>query len=95
MLRRIDRSPRISQLLRQVSSTFASRLGLPMLIGTGLIIVSGVCFLLTIPLLVIAESANAAWLLLCVPILVLHVGLFLGFLGFMLATPLGAEYRGK
>ncbi|PJF44172.1 MAG: hypothetical protein CUN55_05310 [Phototrophicales bacterium] len=95
MLRRIDRSPRISQLLRRVSSTFAARLGLPMLIATGLILLSGACFALTIPLLIIAEQVKAVWLLVCVPILLLHLGLFLGFLGFMLATPLGAEYHGK
>ncbi len=95
MLRRIDRSPQISQLLRQVSSTFASRLGVPMLVGTGLIILSGGCFLVIIPLLVIAEGANAAWLLVCLPLGLLYIGLFLGFLGFMLATPLGAEYRGR
>lgn len=95
MLRQIDRSPRISELLRNLSSGLASRLGLPMLVGTVLILVSGLCFTLTVPLLVLIENANAAWLMLCIPLGILHLGLFLGFLGFMLATPLGAEYRGR
>lgn len=95
MLRRLDRNPTISRFLREISSFFAARIGAPMLVGTVMIVVSALCFGLMIPVLAMSDgiSMNLIWL--CFPLGILHIGLFSGFLGFMLAAPLGADYRSE
>ncbi|NDJ87425.1 MAG: hypothetical protein GYB66_16225 [Chloroflexi bacterium] len=93
MLRRIDRSKRLSRFLKWISPVLAQRRGMPMLVGTAIVILSGLCFAVVIPALVISDEVSAALLWICLPLGLLYVGLFVGFLGFMLATPLGEAYR--
>ena len=95
MLRRLDRNSTISRFLRQLSSGLAARIGVPMLIGTVLIVVSAISFAIIIPLLAMSEGISGQLIWLCLPLGILHIGLFLGFLGFMLAAPLGADYRSE
>lgn len=93
MLKKFDQSPRISQFLRSISTAMAKQRGLPMLLGTGLLILSGLCFALVIPALVISDNLPTPALWLCLPLALFYMGVIIGFIGFMLATPLGEEYR--
>lgn len=93
MLQFIDRNRRISRILRELSTALAARRGLPMLVGTILIVLSGLCFGAVLPMLVMSDEVASVWLWLCLPLGILHLGLFVGFLGFMLAEPLGTGYR--
>lgn len=93
MSRQLDASPRISRFLRWLSTTLAKYRGLPMLLGTILVVMSCVGFGLVLPVLVSAEKIDSALLWLCIPLGVLHLGIFLGFLGFMLSAPLGEAFR--
>lgn len=95
MLKKLDQSPRISQFLRSISTAMAKQRGLPMLVGTGFLIVSGLCFAVIIPALVISDNLPAPALWLCLPLALFYVGVIIGFIGFMLATPLGEEYRSQ
>lgn len=95
MFKKLDRSKYIAEFLPRLSSALAVRIGVPMLIGTVMIVVSAVCFVVVLPALVLTDSLPGAVLWLCLPLGILHLGLFLGFLAFMLATPLGAEYPGE
>ncbi len=93
MLRKLDASPRISQFLRWFSTAMARQRGLPMLLGIGLVIVSGVCFGGMIPALVASNRMPDSYLWLCLPLGLLHLGIAAGFTGFMLSAPLGEDYR--
>jgi hypothetical protein len=95
MLRWIDRNPVLSRFLRDISSALAARIGVPMLVGTIMIVLSGLCFAVVLPGLALADEISGALVWLCLPLGILHIGLFLGFLGFMLAAPLGADYRSE
>lgn len=95
MLRRLDRNQFLSRFLRDISAALAARIGVPMLVGTVLIVSSGLCFAVVIPMLAVTEAVSGMLLWLCLPLGLLHLGLFLGFLGFMLAAPLGANYRSE
>lgn len=93
MLKKFDQSPQISQFLRTISTAMAKRRGLPMLMGTLFLIASGLCFAVVIPALVISDNLPTPALWLCLPLALFYVGVIIGFIGFMLATPLGEEYR--
>lgn len=93
MLKRLDESGRLSRLLEVFSTALSSRRGLPMLVGFSFIIISFFCMALLLPLLVIADRIPSIWLWLCLPFGLLYAGILLGFLGFMLATPLGEGYQ--
>lgn len=92
-MRFIDRSPAIARLLNFTSTMLAVQRGLPMLAGTVLVVVSGIATGIVIPVIISSEGLSSIWYLLCVPALILHLGVFVGFLGFMLAEPLGRGYR--
>jgi hypothetical protein len=77
----------------RLSSALATRRGMPLLTGTVLIIVSFFCFGAVVVGLVVSDHAASAWLLMCLPLFILHVAIFAGFTGAMLATPLGEGYR--
>jgi hypothetical protein len=93
MLRRIDSSERLSNWLAQLSASSARLRGLPLLIGSGLLLLSFLGFALVILSLVASETASSSWLWLCVPIGLLHLALLIFFAGVMLAVPLGEGYR--
>jgi len=93
MLRRIDSSKRLSIWLAQLSASSARLRGLPLLIGTGFLLLSLLSFGLVIVSLVISENASSSWLWLCLPVAFLHFALLIFFAGVMLAVPLGEGYR--
>ncbi len=93
MFGRLDSSTRISRFLEWVSTAMARQRGLPMLIGFVLVILSGFCFGMTMLALVLTDRIASIWLWFCPPLFLLHLGIIVGFLGFMLATPLGEEHR--
>ena len=80
-MRRLDRSENISRLITWLSHGLASRRGLPVLT--------------TIILTIIALVLNVLWVLSddkvfgIAGMLILHIGVFTGFLGVLLAEPLG------
>jgi len=88
----LDKSPRVGKLLAGLSTFLANQRGLPMLVGTVLTVVSAIVSLIVMVIIVSSPAVNAIWLLLCLPIGLLHLAVFIGFLGFMLATPLGQGY---
>jgi hypothetical protein len=93
MLRPLDSSPRISRFLRWISTAMAKHRGLPMMVGTGLVIFSALVFGVVIPVLVASNRLDSTVLWLCLPLALLHLGIFVGFLGFMLSAPLGEAHR--
>jgi ABC-type polysaccharide/polyol phosphate export permease len=93
MLRRIDSSERLSIRLAQLSASSARLRGLPLLIGSGLLLLSFLSFALVILSLVISDNAASGWLWLCLPVGLLHLSLLIFFAGVMLAVPLGEGYR--
>lgn len=95
MFRRIDESQGISEFIVWISTTLSAKRGLPMLVGVGFVIVSGLCIFLLFPLLVITKNIEAIWLVFCIPFLLLYIGLLTTFIGLMLATPLGEGYQEK
>lgn len=64
-----------------------------MLLGTVFIVLSCISFGVVIPALAASDDISSAILWLCIPLGLLHFGLFVGFLGFMLAAPLGEASR--
>jgi ABC-type polysaccharide/polyol phosphate export permease len=93
MIRRIDRSERISRLLIQVSGVVARFRGLPLMVGTGVLFLSFISFGVVILALVLSDNAPSVWLWICVPLTLLHLALFAVFTGVMLAVPLGESYN--
>lgn len=93
LLKRLDSNPLLSQALNQMSTTLAIYRGLPMIAGLVCIVLSLILTGIFIPLIALSEQVADIWLLLCVPALLLHLGLIFGFIGFMMSTPLGKGYR--
>lgn len=93
MLRRIDSSERLSNLLVNLSTSSARLRGLPLLAGTSILLLSFLSFGLVLLSLVLSDNASSAWLWLCLPISLLHLGLVVFFIGVMMAVPLGEGYR--
>jgi len=94
-LRRIDASPWLSERIDSLSSAMATQRGLPILIGTGLLIASFLAHGVVILLLVAYGSLSDSVYWLCIPFALLHIGLLTGFIGIMVATPLGQGYKDK
>jgi hypothetical protein len=93
-MRFIDRNPAVGRLLNWSSAMLAVQPGLPMLGGTVLVVVSCIATGIVIPVIVSSsDEISSIWYLLCIPALILHLGIFVGFLGFMLSAPLGKGYR--
>jgi hypothetical protein len=93
--RRVDASPRFGSALNSLSSSIASQRGVPLLIGTALVALSLVAGGLVIALLVAAGRYDASLFWLCIPAVLLHLGILAGFVGIMLAVPLGQGYRDR
>lgn len=93
MLRRIDSSKRLSDLLVQISTASARLRGLPLLIGTAILLLSLISFGLVLLSLVLSDIIASAWLWLCLPLGFLHLALLVFFVGVMIAVPLGEGYR--
>jgi hypothetical protein len=90
---RIDSSPWLSNFINQISSSMATQRGLLLMIGTGLVIISLLSTALVLILMVSTSGYSSSLYLLCIPFALLHLGLLVGFIGMMLATPLGQGYK--
>jgi len=93
MLRRIDESAVLSRLLSWVSTTLAVNRGLPMLAGTAMVVFSFILSGVFLFVITGADDVPDVWLLLCIPATLLHLGVIIGFIGFMMSAPLGSGYR--
>lgn len=90
---RLDKNPYLARLLAFVSTTLAVQRGLPMLAGTVLVVLSCLASVILLPLVVAITEASGWWLLLLIPALLLHLGVIVAFIGFMMAAPLGKGYH--
>ena len=81
MFKRIDQSSRFGRMLESLSSGLAKRLGLPIIIGIGLVIVAFIAQILNL----LAPSSFWEWLW----AISLHVGLITALIGIVVAEPLG------
>jgi hypothetical protein len=76
-----DRSPAIRELLKWLSTSLASRRGLPIIAAIALTVVSLVVHL-------VAALGGSVLLSIC-GFTLLHVAILIGFIGILLAEPLG------
>jgi hypothetical protein len=95
LITRFDASPRLSVMIDSLSSAMATQRGLPLLIGTVLLFVSWIAHAVVLAILVSSNTFDSQLYLLCIPFTILHVGLLAGFIGMMVATPLGQGYKDK
>ncbi len=89
---RFDRNRPLSRLLAWLPEFLSRRRGLPMLAGTTLVVISMLITPLLLLFIVSTSDVASVWLLMCIPACLLHVAVLLGFIGFMLAIPLGQGY---
>jgi len=95
ILRRIDSSARLSHTISELSSSMATQRGLLLLIGMVIVGLSLLVNILVIAALVSAGRFDRSLYWLCLPAVLLHVGVILGFTGIMLAVPLGQGYKDR
>ena len=95
VLKRIDSSEGVSNWVDFLSSSMATQRGLPLMIGTVLLVLSAIVHALVLVALVSTSDFNRNLYLLCIPFALLHVGILAGFTGAMLAVPLGQGYKDK
>ncbi|GEM_PF-477553 len=95
MLRKIDTSPRLSNMINSLSSSMATQRGLLLMIGTGIVALSLLAHVLTLVILVSAADLSRYLYWLCLPFALLHLGVLIGFTGIMLAVPLGQGYKNQ
>jgi hypothetical protein len=95
LLARVDSSGSLSNLIDSLSSSMASQRGLPLIVGTGILVLSLVTTAIVLVALVSTDAYDRNLYLLCIPFSLLHIGVLAGFTGAMLATPLGQSYRDK
>jgi hypothetical protein len=81
VLDRLDRSERLSRLITWLSKTLAARRGLPVIAAMGMTLVSFIVHVLWI-------ATGSALIGLC-GFGLLHLAIFIGFLGALMADPLG------
>src|SRR5688572_29838494 len=91
----LDASPGLSRRINRISSLMATQRGLLLLIGTGIVLLSLIAHAIVLVLLVTHYDLSSALYWLCLPAALLHVGVLTGFIGIMLATPLGQGYKDK
>jgi di/tricarboxylate transporter len=91
--RRLDSSGSLSVFINRLSSSMATQRGLLLMIGTGILIVSLIAHALVLFLLVMSDSFSSDLYWLCIPFGLLHMGVLVGFIGIMLAVPLGQGYK--
>ncbi len=77
----LDRLPQIKALIKWLSATLAAQRGLPLIIAIVLIVVSFILYLTA------AVTGNS--LLSVCSVSVLYLALLIGFVGMLLAAPLG------
>jgi hypothetical protein len=92
-MRFIDRNRTLAGLLAWISTTLSVQRGLPMLVGTVLVALSCIVTGVVIPVIISSENLSSIWYLLCAPALILHLGIFIAFIGFMMSAPLGKGFR--
>lgn len=95
LLRRIDSSARLSHTISELSSSMATQRGLLLLIGMVIVGLSLLVNILVIAALVSAGRFDRSLSWLCLPAVLLHIGVILGFTGIMLAVPLGQGYKDR
>jgi hypothetical protein len=95
LLSRVDSSGSLSSLIDSLSSSMASQRGLPLIVGTGILVLSLVTHAIVLVALVSTDAYDRNLYWLCIPFSLLHIGVLAGFTGAMLATPLGQSYRDK
>lgn len=95
LLRRIDSSARLSHTISELSSSMATQRGLLLLIGMVIVGLSLLVNVLVIAALVSAGRFDRSLSWLCLPAVLLHLGVILGFTGIMLAVPLGQGYKDR
>lgn len=93
MLRFVDRNNFLFRLLTAFSKRLAANRGLPMVAGAALTLISWLVTGIVLIVIVSDASIDSIWLLLCLPATLLHLGVFVGFIGFMLSVPLGPGYK--
>ena len=93
VLKWVDRSPAIGQLITALSDIFAVQRGLLMIIGTGLVVLSLVMSGVIWIALVSTEQFDSSLYLMCIPSALLHIGVLVGFIGMMLVVPLGQGFK--
>jgi len=93
LLRRVDRSEKLSRLINSLSSSMATQRGFLLMLGTAIVVVSLVAHAVVLAALVSTDDFGQKLYLLCIPFGLLHVGVLIGFTGTMLATPLGQGYK--
>ena len=81
MFDRLDRSPQLSRLITWLSKTLSARRGLPVIVAIGMTLVSLVVHILWI-------VTGSALVGLC-GFGLLHLAILIGFIGVLMAEPLG------
>ena len=92
---RLDSSPSLSRRINRIASSMATQRGLRLLIGTGIVLLSLIAHAIVLVLLVTHYDLPSALYWLCLPAVLFHIGVLTGFIGIMLATPLGQGYKDK
>jgi hypothetical protein len=77
----LDRSPRLKDLIKWLSTTLAAKRGLPLIGAIAFTIISLVVH-------IVAALSGSVFLGIC-GMTILHLGIIIGFLGVLLAEPLG------
>lgn len=90
---KLDKSSRLGNLINSLSSSMATQRGLLLLIGSGLLCLSLVSTFAVFGILVSVAGFDSRLYLFCIPATILHVGVLTGFVGIMLAVPLGQGYK--
>ncbi|MCD4687258.1 MAG: hypothetical protein K8S97_15120 [Anaerolineae bacterium] len=95
MLARVDESDKLSDLINTLSSSMATQRGLLVMIGTGVVLSSLIAHGLILIIMVTTSDFGRYLYWLCIPFTMLHIGVLIGFVGIMLAVPLGQGYRSQ
>jgi hypothetical protein len=92
---KFDSSENLSNLINSLSSSMATQRGLPILVGTGLLVLSWITHGVVLVALVSTDTFDRNLYWLCIPFTLMHLGVLAGFTGTMLAIPLGQGYKDK
>lgn len=90
---RIDSSSSLSTFINRLSSSMATQRGLLLIVGTATMAVSLLAHALVLLIMVSTGSFDRNLYWLCIPFVLSHLGVLIGFTGAMLATPLGQGYK--
>lgn len=95
LLNAIDSSARLSRIINSVSTAMASQRGLLLLVGTSIVALSLVIHIVIITALVATNSFDRMLYWLVLPFALFHCGVLTGFIGILLAVPLGQGYKSQ